>query len=335
LKKEANLKRLIKIGSIVTGILVIIIISGSVYFNATYPKSVPVPEVKIEMTAERIERGKYLANNVALCVDCHSTRDFSKFSGPIKPGTEGMGGEIFGKEMGLPGKIPVKNITPAALGNWTDGEIIRALTSGINKHGEALFPIMPYENFYGMCEEDLYSIVAYLRTLKPIDNQVGEKELDFPVNFIEKTLPLDSYKPTKAPDKSDLKEYGKYLVTIASCNHCHTPSNDGEPISGMEYAGGAEVKLPFGTIRSSNLTPDLETGLGAWTKEQFIQRFKSMATDQVKNMEILPGSFNTIMPWTQYGGMTEEDLGAIYEYLHSLKPVKNTVVKFTPANTKM
>ena len=329
------MKRLIKIGSVVIGILVLIVISGSVYFNATYPKAVPAPEVKVEMTAERIERGKYLANNVALCVDCHSTRDFSKFSGPIKLGTEGMGGEIFGKEMGLPGKIPVKNITPAALGNWTDGEIIRALTSGINKHGKALFPIMPYENFYGMSKEDLYSIVAYIRTLKPINNKVGEKELDFPVNFIEKTLPLDSYKPTKAPDKSDLKEYGKYLVTIASCNHCHTPSNEGEPIAGMEFAGGAEVKLPFGTIRSSNLTPDLETGLGAWTKEQFIQRFKSMATDQVKNMEILPGSFNTIMPWTQYGGMTEEDLGAIYEYLHSLKPVKNMVVRFTPAKSKM
>jgi cytochrome c553 len=329
------LKRLVKIGSIIIGILVLIILSGSVYFNATYPKAVPAPKVKIEMTTERIERGKYLANNVALCMDCHSTRDFSKYSGPIKPGTEGMGGEVFGREMGLPGTIPVKNITPAALGNWTDGEIIRALTSGINKHGEALFPIMPYPNFIQMSEEDLYAIVAYIRTLKPIKNEVGEKELDFPVNYIEKTLPLDSYKPQKAPEKSDMKAYGKYLVTIASCNDCHTQVEDGEPIAGLELAGGTSMDLPFGTIRSANLTPDVETGLGAWTKEQFIQRFKSMATDQVKNMEMQPGSFNTIMPWTMYAGMSEEDLGAIYEYLHSLKPVKNMVVKFTPAKTKM
>lgn len=103
----------------------------------------------------------------------------------------------------------------------------------------------------------------------------------------------------------------------------------------MDYAGGDEIKLPFGTIRGANLTSDAETGLGAWTKEQFIQRFKSMATDQVKNMEVQPGGFNTVMPWTMYGGMTEEDLGAIYEYLQSLKPVKNMVVKFTPAKTKM
>jgi hypothetical protein len=118
---------------------------------------------------------------------------------------------------------------------------------------------------------------------------------------------------------------------LASCNECHTQSKDGEPVAGMKFAGGAQIDLPFGTIRSANLTPDVETGLGSWTKEQFIQRFKSMASDNVKNMTIEPGSFNTIMPWSQYGNMTEEDLGAIYEYLQSLKPVKNLVVKFTPA----
>lgn len=329
------MKKLIKIGAIVLAVIVVLIITGSVYFNATYPKISPASNVKVQLTAERIERGKYLANNVALCMDCHSTRDFSKYSGPIKPGTEGMGGEIVGKEFGIPGKVPMKNITPAALGNWTDGEIIRAITSGVNKHGEALFPLMPYPNFVNMSEEDLYAIVAYIRTLKPIKNEVGDKELDFPLNYIVKTLPLDSYKPHKAPEKSDMNAYGKYLVTMASCNHCHTPTKDGEPIAGMEYAGGTEVKLPFGTIRGANLTPDVETGLGTWTKEQFIQRFKSMETERVKNMEIQQGSFNTIMPWTLYGGMTEEDLGAIYEYLHSLKPVKNMVVKFTPAKTKM
>lgn len=329
------MKKLIKIGAIVLGVIVVLIISGSVYFNVTYPKVVPVSNVKVQLTAERIERGKYLANHVTLCLDCHSTRDFSKYSGPIKPGTEGMGGEVFGKEMGLPGTIPVKNITPAALGNWTDGEIIRALTSGLNKNNEALFPVMPYLNYAHMSEEDLYSIISYIRTIKPIKNEVGEKELDFPVNYIEKTLPLDTYKPIKTPDKSDMKAYGKYLATIASCSDCHAQTKDGEPITGMEYAGGTGIELPFGTIRAANLTPDVETGLGAWTKEQFIQRFKSMATDEVKNMEVQPGSFNTIMPWSMYGGMTEEDLGAIYEYLHSLKPVKNMVVKFTPAKTKM
>lgn len=328
------MKKLLKIGAIVLGVISVLIISGFIYFNSTYPKVTPAPNVKVELTTERIERGKYLANSVAVCMDCHSERDFSKYSGPIKPGTEGMGGSVFGRELGLPGTIPVKNITPAALGNWTDGEIIRAITSGINKHGEALFPVMPYTNFINLSEEDLYSIVAYIRTIKPIKNEVGKKDLDFPVNYIEKTLPLGAYKPLKAPDKTDVIAYGKYLTTIASCTDCHATAKDGERVAGMEYAGGNEIKLPFGIIRPANLTPDVETGLGSWTKEQFIKRFKSMTLDEIKNIEIQPGSFNSIMPWTQYAGMSEEDLGAIYEYLHSLKPVKNMVAKFTPAETK-
>jgi len=327
------MKKLIKIGAIIAGGFVVLVISGSVYFTLTYPKDVPVVNVKVVATPERVERGKYLANNVAVCLDCHSTRDFTKFSGPVKPGTEGMGGEIFGRETGLPGTIPASNITPANLGGWSDGEIIRALTSGLNKDGESLFPIMPYENYHKMSEEDIISVVAYLRTLKPIKNEVGEKQLDFPLNFIEETMPLEVYKPLKSPDKSDMKNYGKYLVTMSACIHCHTQAEDGKLIEGMEYAGGGEVKLPFGIIRSANITPDVETGIGSWSKEQFIQRFKSMASDQAKNIEVKSGDFNTVMPWTMYAGMTEEDLGAIYEYLHSLKPVKNMVVKFSPAQT--
>ncbi len=325
------MKKLIKIGAMILGVIVVLVLSGSVYFNLTYPKKVPVSNLKIAATSERIERGRYLANHVTLCTDCHSTRDFSKYSGPVKTGTEGMGGAVFGKELGIPGTVYVKNITPAALANWSDGEIVRAITSGLNKNGESLFPVMPYENYHSMSEEDLYSIVAYIRTLKPIKNEVHEKQLDFQLNYIEKTLPLEPYKPLKAPDRSDMKAYGKYLVTLASCNHCHTPSKDGEPVKGMEYAGGDEIKLPFGVIRGANLTPDTETGIGSWSKEQFVLRFKSMASDEVRNMEIKPGSFNTIMPWTMYAGMSEEDLGAIYEYLHSLKPVRNEVIKFTPA----
>jgi hypothetical protein len=72
-----------------------------------------------------IERGKYMAWHVMACMDCHCKRDFSKFSGPVVPGTDGMGGERFGPEFGLPGNIYSRNITPAAIGKWTDEEIIR------------------------------------------------------------------------------------------------------------------------------------------------------------------------------------------------------------------
>ena len=135
--------------------------------------------IKIDLTKERIERGKYLANNVCVCMDCHSKRDWSKFSGPVTPGTLGMGGEEFNQQLGFPGKFYSKNITPAELKDWTDGEILRAFTCGVNKDGKALFPLMPYLSFGQLDKDDLYSIVAYIRTLPPIENEVNESEPDF------------------------------------------------------------------------------------------------------------------------------------------------------------
>jgi hypothetical protein len=132
------------------------------------------------------------------------------------------------------------------------------------------------------------------------------------------------------PDRSNPVEYGKYLVTIANCGDCHTQVVEGTPVAGMEFAGGQTTKTPLGTIISANITPHKETGIGSWTKEQFIQRFKSM--DPAKNIPVAvkPGEFNTLMPWTLFSGITEEDLGSIYDYLMTLKPVYNPVTKFIP-----
>jgi hypothetical protein len=109
-----------------------------------------------------------------------------------------MGGEMFDKTVAnIPGVLYAKNITPAGIGDWTDGEILRAITVGVNKKGEALFPLMAYNRFRHMSQEDLYSIIAYLRTLKPIENKIPERTLDFPLNFIVKqfqVISLSSYK---------------------------------------------------------------------------------------------------------------------------------------------
>ena len=233
--------------------------------------------------------------------------------------------------MGFPGNLYAKNLTPAGIGNWTDGELLRAIVQGVTKDNKALFPLMPYPHYNTMAEEDAYSIIAYLRSLPPIKNKVPDSELDFPLNMIVKTMPIQTYNPQPVPDKSDVVSYGKYLVNIASCTECHTPSENGEPMKGMEFSGGMTFHLPAGVVRSANITPDNETGIGQWEKEYFIERFKSMATDTAKNIPVTSDQFNTVMPWTQYGGMTEGDLGAIYEYLKTIKPVSHQVIKFTPA----
>jgi mono/diheme cytochrome c family protein len=265
-----------------------------------------------------------------MCIDCHSERDWTKYSGPVKPGTEGKGGDKFDENFGFPGTIYVRNITPASLGTWSDGEIIRAITCGVNKKGDALFPVMPYNNLNELSEEDLYSIVAYLKSLKPIKNEIPDKELNFPLNFIEKSLPLKTYIPKESINKSDKINYGKYLVTIASCGDCHTPSVEGKPDFKKQFAGGNEFPLPWGIVRPANITPDIETGIGNWTKEQFIAKFKYYDSESAKNISVAPGEFNSVMPWSLYSGMTEEDLSAIYEYLRTVSPVKNLVQKWTP-----
>jgi mono/diheme cytochrome c family protein len=325
------MKKFLKILGIVVLVIIVVIAGALIYFNASYPDVPPAEQITVEVTPARFARGAYLAEHVAICIDCHSTRDFSKFAAPIIPGTYGKGGELFGKEnMGFPGNLYAKNITPAGIGDWTDGELIRAITQGITKDNVALFPLMPYPNYNTMSREDVYSIIAYIKNLKSIENKVPDSELDFPLNMIVKTMPIKTFNPQPVPDKNNPVEYGKYLVKMASCNECHTTVEKGEPRKGMEFAGGVEFNIPPGTIRSANITPDMETGIGQWTKEDFIKRFKSLDSDSSRNITVAMDQFNTIMPWLQYAGMTEEDLGAIFEYLRTLKPVSHMVVKFTP-----
>lgn len=326
------MKKFLKILAILGGLAVVLIIAGLVYFNFTFPKAEGPMNVKVEVTPERISRGEYLANHITACMDCHSQRDWSKFSGPITPGTLGMGGDIFNEDMGFPGTVSAKNITPAGIGHWTDGEIIRLVTQGVNKDNNVIFPLMPFPLYNNLSEEDMYSIVAYIRSLKPIENTVPETKLNFPLNFIVKTMAMESYKPVKEVDKSDVINYGKYLSTIGGCIECHTLSDKGVPQPGMDFAGGMEFNLPGGLVKSANLTPHEETGLGKWTKEDFINRFKFYAIDS-NIVSTKMTDFNTPMPWTMYAGMTEEDLGVIYEFLRSVRSVDHFIERFTPHKT--
>ncbi|MGE5497933.1 MAG: c-type cytochrome, partial [Syntrophothermus sp.] len=213
------MRKFFKVVGILFSAVIVLILIGVAYFNSTYPKVGPAPNVKFEHTKERIERGKYLANHVTGCIDCHSTRDWAAFTAPLVPGTEGKGGMRYDKMLGIPGTVYARNLTPANLGSWTDGEIMRAITSGVSKDGHVLFPLMPYQKFNSLSQEDLYSIIAYIRTLPAIKNDVPESSVDFPVSMMMKMAP-QPYEPKKTPDPNNPKEWGKYLVTIGGCEDC-------------------------------------------------------------------------------------------------------------------
>lgn len=292
-----------------------------------YPDADRITELKITPTPEMLERGKYLSNTFGACLDCHSERNFGKFAAPLVPGTEGKGGFNFGEGAGF---IPAKNITSdkeTGLGNWTDAEIFTAITEGIDREGEPLAPMMPYLFYRYMDENDIKAIIAYIRTLPPIKNEVPEHKLNFPVNLIFRLLPKNpDFK--KFPDTTNRIAVGEYYS--ANCMACHTPMDGSEFKKDKVYAGGVEFPLPGGIVRSANITPDKETGIGSWTKELFIQKFKSYLQPELQNVTVKEGEFNTIMPWTFLANATEADLGAIYDYLMTQKPVSNKVVKFSP-----
>src|SRR5206468_11541394 len=139
-----------------------------------------------------------LVEHVADCLGCHSDHT-DGFGFPVKPGTEGEGGFPFDAKLGVPGLVCAQNITPdpeTGLGRWSDDEILRAMREGVDRNGDALFPMMPYQHFRYMSDEDAKSIVVYVRTLKPIHNQVPPKHLDFPVHFIAKFIPKPLHGPT-------------------------------------------------------------------------------------------------------------------------------------------
>ena len=301
--------------------------SGCAFFFG--PAQRPASSEKVEANEAMVARGKYLAENVSLCIHCHSQRDFKRFSMILKPGTEGGGGDCFGEEVGMPGTVCGSNITPHkenGIGAWTDGEILRAMREGVDRDGETLFPMMPYQKLRSMSDADAHSVVAFLRTLKPNANKPPPTEVDFPVSRVLNFVPEPLEGPVPEPDRTDSAKYGEYLVTIAACADCHTPVNDRhEPLEGMHLAGGQEMVLKgIVDVRTPNLTPDKETGL-TQTRDAFIRRFRAFGADPEATAVAVTPAQQTLMPWIDYGGMTEEDLGAIWDYLQTIPAVSNKV----------
>lgn len=307
---------------------------GVSYLALRKPAQRPAPVEKVEATPARVAHGKYLVHHVSICFDCHSERTYA-YALPFKPGREGVGGFVWDRKINFPGTLAAANITPdpeTGLGQWTDGEILRAMREGVDREGNALFPIMPYGHYRHMSDEDAQSIVAYLRTLAPQKYAEPAKSLDVPLNFIEKFVPQPIEASVPPPDKSNEVAYGKYVATIAACSECHTPKDDkGNPLPGMELAGGFEMHTPEFRVITANITPHPDTWMGKATREEFIARFRAFQGFTHETAPAAQKGKNTIMPWIAYSGMTDEDLGAVYAYLKTVKPVDQKVNPFPDA----
>jgi len=282
------------------------------------PRLRPLTNRVFERTPERWARGKYIVENVSACADCHSPHDWTKHDSPIPDGMEGAG-EDMSILKGLPGRIVAPNLTPDAetgSGAWSDDALARAIREGIGHDGRTLFPLMPYENYRHMPDEDLASVIVYLRSLPPVRNPLPKTEVIFPVKYLIQSVPQPITDPVPAPDVSDPVKRGAFLVTIAGCKDCHTPMDKGAPLPNMDLAGGQIFEGPWGRVATSNLTTD-PSGIPYYDEALFLQ---AMRTGYVRARLL-----NQIMPWRNYSGLTDDDLKAIFAYLKTVKPVHHVV----------
>jgi hypothetical protein len=325
--KPADMKKFLKVLGILVLCLIILVSAVIGYIKIAMPNVGPAPVMAIEKTPERLKRGEYLARGIMACMDCHSQRNLDQFTMPLIPSTLGSGGERFDQSMGFPGIFYAANITPAGIGSWTDGEIYRAITTGVRKNGKPIFPVMPYHGYGFADSEDVKSVIVFLRSLKPFDYVVPVSSADFPMSILLNTIPVKAM-PTVLPPSGDSVANGKYLLTIGACHDCHTPFVNGKFDETLSMAGGRVFPVPGGLVTSANITSDKKTGIGSWTRDIFMGHFSMYRDSSVAHRVITPGTLQTIMPWTLYANMKDQDLANIYAYLQTVPAIDHAVTKW-------
>lgn len=305
-----------------TGIVLLVLIAGVSFTVAARQHlhyEAPYPNIKASADSAVIARGKYLALGPAHCVACHSAA--KNTDSLILAGAEVplSGGHAF--KFGL-GTFYSRNITPdstTGIGRYSDRELARILRYGVHKSGETVLPFM---NFQNLSDDDLRAVISYLRSLKPVRNEVPEHELTIMGNvvkaFMLKPVGPSGDVPHTVP-MDTTAAYGKYIVTnVAHCDGCHSQHDPVGNIVGAPLAGGEPMTREGDTVALTppNLTPDSSSRIFGWSQDNFVQRFRQ-------------GRLNphSEMPWTSYGTMNDTELKAIYQYLKSVKPAKTNIVK--------
>ena len=288
------------------------------------PKTRPLTDRRIAATPARLERGTYLVKNVAGCVFCHSELDPSIEGLPPKAGLAGAGRALTAEDMPW---LTAPNLTPdreTGAGGWSDDMLARSIREGVGHDGRTLFPMMPYQNYARMSDEDLAAVITYIRSLPAVRRENPTTAIPFPVNRLINSVPQPIEGSVPAPDQSTAAKRGEYLVTLASCGDCHSPMDDkGQYVPGMRFAGGNSFK--YGDARplraAMNLTP-APSGIPYYNEELFVEAIR---TGRVRERQL-----SDVMPWGHYRGMTDEDLKAIFAFLKTLPPIDHTVDNALP-----
>jgi len=276
------------------------------------------PAYSQETEGDLAKKGQYIFALAGGCA-CHTVPEHTPHVGA--------------REFPIPmAKVYSTNLTPdkeTGLGEWSDQQIIDAVVKGIRANGGGILPVMPYEAYSGMAEEDLKALIAYLRTLKPVRKETPPLKTWAP--FYRSTGTFTWFQlfsrfsdsPAKAP-KSGI-ERGRYLVDhVALCGDCHTPRNFLGVFNRDLYLAGAGADIgPLGE-EVPNITPDMETGIGEWSREEIAELIVTGIKPDADNVQ---GLMDEVIEGTPLGykDMKREDALAIADYLKSIPPIVNKI----------
>lgn len=298
--------------------IIALLLCAAVYiqFSAMPTYAVKAPELQIASDSARLAQGRRIV--LTDCMHCHRSNDGK------------LGGDLWMNDPQF-GKMWTANITQhptAGIKNYSDGELAYLLRTGIKRDGHFAGPWM---TFPLMSDEDVASVIAFLRSdapeVQPSENRQPSAELTFLGKmvikmFIKPTLEYPK-QPIVAPSPSDKVAYGRYLATgVWECYRCHSASfetnNDIEPEKSVGYFGGGN---PIGDkenkpVNSANITPDRETGIGTWTETQFSDAARFGKRPDGKALSHL------MPPMTM---LRDDEVSAIWAYLQTVPPLKNMV----------
>jgi mono/diheme cytochrome c family protein len=290
-------------------IIITIVVSCRFYFDTT----------KDAFTAKSnnnsFERGKNLAFNI--CAGCHYDPKAGKFIGRDLNDLPKIAGHLYSANL-------TQSKTNGLPPQYTDAELFYLLKTGISKSGK----FTPYMMRPMMADEDINDIIVYLRSndaaVAAADTTVGKTHINFigktGIRFATKPQPYN--KGVQRPDENNAAEYGKYLVAVIGCYHCHSSKvlglNYSDPEKTKGYLqGGIKLKDPKGKrLFGPNLTPDKETGIGSFSEDDFKKAIQQGITPSGKNLSPPMGKFKSL---------TDKQVHSIYTYLQSLQPVHHEV----------
>ena len=315
-------KRLLKIALALVVVAVVTVALSLLYIdrNGIPTYSPGKIELKVEVTPERVERGRRAVQ--LLCAGCHLDNETSSLAGKPMPDLPA--------QFGTAHSANITRDEETGIGAWTDGELAYLLRTGVTRDGRYTPPWMV--KLAKMGDEDLFDVIAFLRSDDPLVRPVKAKRPLSQPSLLTKVLSRVVFKPLPyptapivAPGPGDKVAYGRYLVQArAICFPCHSADfakvDDFVPERSAGYLGGGNAMPDMNgrIVKTANITPDPETGIGKWSEDEFVRLLR---------FGVRPDRSVIVYPMVPFPELSDDDARAIYAYLRTVPVIKNAVAR--------